>query len=201
MPTHTYQQQTQKQQKQQKRKKVYLMATPHIPKNLKSKKKWAGGANRSLNKRQTHRLEAKALRDYQNTLGLLPNTRITEPQTTKELCQDSLGILEEISEHGFNENRYLQLSNHLMNIHKKAAENEQCSGDYHSDFYHSNIGSVHQEFWDDEEPLSPVPNTRVTSPEEIVNANVNVNRFADMQTNDLIRNYIRLATLDARELA
>ena len=189
MPTHTYQQQT---QKRKKRKNVYLMATPHIPKNLKSKKKWAGGADRSLNKRQTHRLEAKALRDYQNTLGVNV-TRITDPQTTKELCQDSLGILEEISELGFNENRYLQLSNHLMNIHKKAAENEQCRGDYRSDFYHSNIGSVPQEFWDEEEYVSPVPNTRVTSPEEIVNVNVNVNSFADMHTNDLIRNYIRAA--------
>jgi hypothetical protein len=186
MPTHTYQQQQPK-----KRKDVYLYQTPHIPKGLKSKKKWTGkggGDNSSLKKRQRQRLEAKALKEYQRRVGLLPKVRIKDPQTTKELCQDSLGILEEISEHGCNDHRYLQLSNHLMNIHKKAAENED-NREEDGDFYISNIGSVPQEFWENETPLSPIVDAGSIFD--------HINPYANMQTNDLIRNYIRLATAPA----
>jgi len=181
MPTHTYQQ-----QKTKKRKNVYLYLTPHVPKNLKSKKKWKGldgDENSTMKKRQRQRLEAKALKDYQRTIGLMPKVRIKDPQTTKELCQDSLGILEEISEHGLNDHRYLQLSNHLMNIHKKAAENEDNRGD----FYYSRVGSTID---DTEEDLSPIVDAGSIFD--------HVNPYAEMQTDELIRNYIRLATVRAQ---
>ena len=174
MPNHTYQQ-----QKTKKRKNVYL----YVPKNLRSKKRWTGkgrGENSPLKKRQRQRLEAKALKEYQRTVGLLPKTRIKDPQTTKELCQDSLGILEEISEHGINDHRYLQLSNHLMSIHKKAAKNED---NREEDFYYSRTGSTIDETEGD---LSPIVYAGSLFD--------HVNPYANMQTDDLIRNYIQLAT-------
>jgi hypothetical protein len=188
MPNHT-QKQTQKTKK--KRKDVYLYLTPHVPKGLKSKKKWKGidGDNSSMKKRQRQRLEAKALKEYQRTIGLLPKTRVKDPQTTKELCQDSLGILEEISDHGCNDHRYLQLSNHLMNIHKKDSENERDVQRHRDqddpDFYYSNIGSVPQEFWDDDIPLSPIVDAGSIFD--------HVNPYANMHNADLIRNIRRVA--------
>jgi len=108
-----------------KRKNVYFMATPYVPRNLKSKKKWKRDPG-TPNKRQRARLEAKAFKEYQEAMVGLGG-RLADPVTTKELCQDSFGILEEMSEHGFNEHRYLQLSNHLMKIHKNASEANEAN--------------------------------------------------------------------------
>jgi hypothetical protein len=132
-----------------------------------------------VKKRQRARLEAKALRDYQRTVGGMPKTRVKDPQTTKELCQDSLGILEEISEHGFNDHRYLQLSNHLMTIHKTASENEQRDADHVPMNYYIDRG---------QHTLDRTP-----EPGEIFDR---VSPYADMATNDLIQNYIRALATD-----
>jgi len=83
-----------------------------VPKSLRGKRK-------TMSKRRRARTNKQTLKKYQRQLDI-QTTRVEDPQTTKEICQDSMGILEEISEHGFNDQRYLELSNHLMTIHKKS---------------------------------------------------------------------------------
>jgi len=89
---------------------------PHVPRNLKYKKK----TPKYLKVRKRN-MEKTALKTYQKAIGMKPE-RVSNPQTTKEICQDALGIVEDAAENGMNDNHYLELSNHLMSLHKRIKE-------------------------------------------------------------------------------
>jgi hypothetical protein len=91
--------------------------------------------------RRIQRIQAQANKQYHDAMLSIPYGRILKPQGTRAICQDVLGILDEINEKGINDNRYLEMSNHLMNLYREAPEDYEEDAD--SEFPEASDGFNH----------------------------------------------------------